>query len=631
MSSTTATTLTIDQLRLSPFNVRVDERDTSDIGVLAASILEKGLIQAINAHPMRGQVRQWGVFAGGRRYRAIKGLIESGDLPRDYAVKVVIYDGHTDGQLVELSIGENMLRRDLRDYEKFRGVRRAHDMGESIQAIGAALGQEPRVIARWLRLGALPGPIFAAFQAEQITIEHAMAYGGTADPDLQLATFEQMMELPDWQRTPEKIRAAMKIGDSSANRLLRLVGETAYRDAGGRFELDLFADEAQERGRVVDEDKLRALAEARLTGLRDATRAAVGRDIRFVARPPQTVYELTDWDLQISVRADDDGSIRLPDGDIVAWIELPESGEPSVTYWWASRSAKYGSAKRPAADRPKATAAAAISDPHFYAAPARAAIKEEHGVAADALEAIRSMRRELLRALIVEDAQRGGERGRDFATWAALRVALCPGKTSDVGARGLGRADAIGAVDVAEKARLQVEQHTAHDIWLGAVRAISRETFITESDAAAAFVDFLNASAETKALAGAVMAGFALDRSANAPGYEFATHDALAQMSRGDARTLRKLWRPTAEFFELFPKSQLLAIAAPFLDETHRAQLERAKGFAIAEQLAQAMTGATAAIPGRNRAAAAEWVHPLLTFRQLDFEKRAAATDAVPA
>lgn len=634
MSSITQITLTIDQIELSRLNVRTNQDDANAVASIEASILELGLTHPINLHPLAGS-KKFGVFAGGRRYRAIRNLVARGDLPANWPVKVAIYEGRTDVQIIELSLGENILRRDLQEYEIAAALARLAIRGETVATIAAALGQTHNYVAQRMRLGQLAPPIFETLAQGLLDIEQAKAYAATADHRLQLAVYDRLRQLPEHERTAPRIRAALKVGDAQSARLLRFVGADAYRAAGGRFEADLFADDAEERGRIVDEGVLAELAEARFEQVRAATRAAVGHDIRFTPKPPQDSYGGTDQTLRATTKAREGGGVLVPDGDVVAWIKVSEAGEPEVTYWWESRKAKAAGATpkataapaRSGRDAGTLTGARAISDPYTYAPAAKAAAKDEHGVSADALFAVRAVRREVLRALVVEDAQCGGEVGLAHAIWAQLRTLLT---REQVGLRSPNSSDHEAGTTTAafDLARARIEEQTAHSIWTAAVKDVSAETFITEPDHAAAFVDFLNAGPRRQALAGAVLAGLLLERSAATPGYDHPAHAALAQMTRGTPRTVRLLWSPTAEFLELLPKAQQLAIAEPLVDANSLAKWSKVTGEQLTMLLAQALNGAGSAVPGRNRAAAAEWVHPLLAFPTLDFSDPAQSAAA---
>lgn len=616
MHSIMSEILTIDRIEVSPLNVRRHRAAIENLAPMEASILGSGLIQPLNIHPMRGSKDKFGAFAGGRRTRAIRNLVKRGALPVDWPVRVETYRGFSDVEIIELSLGENIPRAELELYEICAGIRALVERKETPESIAKALGQEVALVRKWHRVGQLAEPIFEAFAQGRLSADDARAFAATTDQALQLSAYEQLRELPAWQRTPEKIRGALKVGDRAAGKLLRLVGADAYRAAGGRFELDLFAGETEERGRVVDEGLLRQLADDRLTHVREQARAEVRRpDLRFVTRPPDNGYGGTDFTLQVTPRPRAGSESTLPDGDVVAWIDVSDGGEPLVTYWWESRKAKHGPAGRAEAKEsgPKPVGAKALTDPYTYAQPAKAAAKEDHGVSADGLYAVRSVRREILRALIVEDAQRGGDVGRSFATWAQLRALLV---REHVGLRAPASVENEAGVPPAasELARDRVQEQHAHTVWTAALKELSVRTFITEPDHAAAFIDFLNASENDRRLAGAVVAGLLLERSAAAPGFDYPAHAALALAARGTAAIVRRLWTPTAEFCALFPKGQQLAIAAEFIDQASRAKWEKARAGDVTNLLAQALQGGGHAVNGRSRPAAAVWVHPLLAF-----------------
>lgn len=625
MPSTTATTLTIDQIELSRLNVRIHRDDANAVASLEASILAEGLRHALSLHPLKGS-KKWGAFAGGRRWRAIRNLVGRGDLPPDWPVEVKCYQGYTDAQIVEMSWGENFHRRDLHRYEDCAAAARLVKLGETTRQIAHAMGQDERLIRGWAAIGELAPEIFAAFEAGKaaggIGYEEAQAFAATADQALQRAAWEQYRALPDYQRSPARVRQLLKIGDHQLQRRLRLVGADAYRAAGGRFELDLFAGEAEERGRIVDEGLLSDLAEARLEQVRAATRAATRPDLRFIAQPPRGQYSGPDETLRASVKARDGGGLNVPDG-VVAAIEISDAGEPQVTYWWESRAAKHGSASGKAQKLEQARAASplraggsAVADPYGVAPAAKAQAREEHGTSADALYAVRCVRREILRAMLVEDADAGGTVGRSYAIWAQLRYILSD-RHIGAGLRSPNTSDhEVGvATSALQPARDRVEEQSAHTTWTAAVKAILAERWMTEPDQADAFRLFLYAPERDRARAGAVLSGILLERSAATPGYDFAAHRTIAECVRGTGyNSVRDAWTPTAEFLELFGKAQLLAIARPFLDDGTYARWEKMKAAELPARLSQALQGGGQDVPGRFREQARAWVHPLLAF-----------------
>ncbi len=672
----TISQMTIADLRISRLNVRKNETDNNKTAALEASILAVGQLKPLIVHPFKGsKPKRWGVLAGGRRYRAIRNLVERGALAADFAIDVKILD-LPEAELIEISLHEN-ISTPLRSYEVCRAIANLVAKGTPVEVIAEHYDQSPRQIGQLARLGSLAAPIFAAFAAEDLTLAQAKAFAATEDHALQLEAWTALQQIPSYSRTPERIRGLLRVGEREMQRLLRFVGADAYRAAGGRYELDLFADDGEERGLVTDEDLLRSLANARLEVERALARKRIGRDIRF-AEPPRSEYGGLDYQLQVTptlaeldgfdaarvaeltalqaeledqARAllDDDGEplpgsadaiaaldaqhdpataelaaiearrrIILPDGDITASLEIVDSGEVRLGFWWASRKA------RSAHERAQSAGVSLRPiEPGTAPSPreALAAVREEYGISADSTEIVKSVRRELLRALLVEDAKRGGTLGQDYAIWACLRQAIGNGSAASTGARGIARGGEIGGFDLAAKARGHVEMTEAHRVWSDALDDLRKESFVTERDEVFAFLDFTTAPERTRRLAGAVVAGIALDRSANAPGHGLPIHDALGQLARGTPDALRTLWTPTGEFLDLIPRVARHEIAAEFVDKATHAAWGKLKSAELTDRLARALGPATNGVASGAKTAARHWVHPLLAFAPLDFTR----------
>lgn len=612
-------TLTIDQIELSPLNVRTYRPDAEDVGDLERSILSEGLLNAIAVHPMKGRKGKWGAIAGGRRRRAIANLIAAGSLPREWPVPVTHHDDLPDAELILLSLAENEPRRPLREHERAAGVARCAARGLSLDAIAAGLGRDdPADVARLLRLGNLAKPVFAALQAGRISIEQAKAYGSTEDVALQEAAFHAIEgeEYPQRQ-TPDAIRRWLKVGDRELARLLAFVGEEAYRAGGGGFELDLFADSAADRGRIADEPLLRTLAEERLKDVRDEARvASQNRNLRFVAEPPQNGYGSADYTLQIH-----SGPSNLPDGDVVGHIAIDDAGTPEVTWWWASTKAKHGPrsataiARADTIDKARLHASspkligAAISDKYQYAHEANAAVREDAGISAETTEALRNLRRAVMRAALVEAARAGSDVGYDFLTWSQLRGLLKHEPDALTGAVHFHpSAGPVIATDLAKGT-------PARAAWEKATYDLTHAPFIAQDDPAAAFLAFVGASIEEKRLAAAYVAGLALTRSLNAPLLTLPVHDALAQLlGLDEPATYRRYWSPTAELLDAIPTRQRLELAELYVERAVFAGWSRLKSAELTARVLDVVTGTGSWLRDQTRDAAARWVHPLLAY-----------------
>lgn len=639
----TVQTLTIDQLEVSGFNVRVNEEDANATTAIEDSIEATGLWLPLVVHPitviprLRGgdgepAKQKWGVLDGGRRCRAIMRLVDAGRLPRDWPIDCVVRDVDP-AKIREASLGAYLLARDLRPYEIAAAIAKMVTEGLGAEEIARNLGQPQGWVFQQLRLGTIAPEVFDAYAAGEMSLDQARAYAATEDHDLQRAAFAHFRAHLAQRHDPQSIRAFLKVGDRELEKLLRFAGEDIYRAAGGGYELDLFSDLAQQRGRVADEPLLRKLVENKLGFERQELRRRTGRsDLRFTAEIPKH-QGYPDHSLQLYPEEAESGAISLPAGDVVALLEPRDDGTTRVSWYWSSRKAQQAAQKSkrktakpaPSPSRP-ALAGDDFVDRHDYqgAQAARAAVKDEHGLTADGLQVMRSLRRELLRALLVTEAnelvQGSGTLGRDYVIWAQLRQELRPSDRATVtGARGLASGwSSVEDQEPRDVVRPHLEEMEAHAVWNHALARVAEEPFITMGDAGAALRRFVQADPETKALAGAVLAGLALLRSANVPGWRIPAHDALSELAGGDPEMLRAFWAPTPAFLALFPKLKRLELAQPYEDRARINALAGAKDVEI--------TRAAASVLAEQC-----WVHPLLSFAERPKDEVMTAQTQEPA
>lgn len=698
------TTMTIDALCVSPFNCRTNEVDANNVAGLAKSLLTRGQIHPLSVHPIkggRGKKRQWGAITGGRRLRAFRTLIEQGLLPADHPIDVNVLDISDEGELRELSLAENLPVLNLRAYEVYASVAQANAAGRSLKEIAETNGQTIETVRQWLRLGNLHPTIFAALEAGEITREQAKALGATEDVALQLHVFEQIAryDANDWRRGPAEIRKLMKIGDRELEKMLRFVGEGAYHDAGGRYELDLFADDAQQRGRVTDEGLLLQLADERLDAIRARVRRQTGREIRFETQPPQLLisgynqgedrsleiaaaaqpadaadaqwiahvrYEmalhearaeaaLADEELTDDIRAhiiaaiddvyepleeelallQDRMTIDLPAGQIFATLIVDADANAQLRFWWADRKAKakaeaearklpdtpaprpvsagpIGTAPAADAPRPIVQPGAAINTGAGYdqRAKADALIRDEQGLTAEGVQIMRSIRRETLRAAMLNEAWSAGPRrcnsvALDYLIWSLMRdrvtnADLESTRSEDRGLLGFAYVHApliIGAAD-------HLQRTEANKLWRAAVDRLKEHPSVADKDLVQAFDAFRAEGWHWKQEVAAIVAGCALVRSANAAGYEVELHDHIALLTGyDDAFKLRGLVEPTEELLDLLPKARQLELVHPHVSNGEYLALEKLKAADLVGPVTRALKKA------------AGWVHPMLQFR----------------
>lgn len=644
---------TIDQLAISPLNVRFNEVAIEAVEALQRQIVAEGLLQGLTLHSApkgaawakrdSGSPASFGVLAGGRRFRAITRAIAAGELPADFQIQATVRD-LPDGEIILLSLIENLAREDLLLFETCRAVARAAAEGLTVDQIAAKTGQRRRWVEQQLRLGELAPEIFAAFIAGTITTEQAMAYAATEDRALQSAAWKHFTGSLLIQHSPSNIRAFFKVGDRELTRKLQFVGEAIYRGNGGRFELDLFADGPDAmRGRVADEALLARLVAEKMDVARGMVRSAWGeRELRFAAELPRNkTYGGVDYDLEVSPKSRDWEKLRLPKGadpaEFVATITIEDNGDWHPRLWWASRKAK-AAFEKPKSARSEAAEGASPASPgytgvygrlddgkaldrnnHAAGQEAYRIVRDDHGLTQDGTGIVRAVRRDILRALLLTaDEALAGDVPRDYLTWSSLRQELGNDRDTRTGARGL-RPEGYAEAD-REPTELLIDQRAGQEataLWGDAVQLLTAHPAFTGDDAAAALRAYLAEAPGFKRLAEAVLTGIALLRSCASPGWDIPAHHVLAEAIGGSAEHIRRFWQPNGAFIGLFGKLARQEVAQPFVDEATRRQLAKAKDRDLTARVTEIAVDQPA------------WVHPLLTFTAPQSSEPVAAVAAL--
>jgi ParB family chromosome partitioning protein len=193
----------VAMLRPNPRNPR-KTFDDGDLADLAASIKERGVVQAILVRPAVDGGEGYEIIAGERRWRAAQraGL---------HDVPIVVHDV-SDREALELAIIENVQRADLNPLEEAVGYQQLIDEhGYSQSQLGEVIGKSRPHIANTLRLLKLPESVQAYVRGGQLSAGHARALVTLDDPE---AAARRIIE------------AGMSVRDAET------IGETARRKGG---------------------------------------------------------------------------------------------------------------------------------------------------------------------------------------------------------------------------------------------------------------------------------------------------------------------------------------------------------------------------------------------------------------
>lgn len=263
---TDITMIPLTKLVESEDNVRLSNRKDG-IAELAASVKAIGLLQSIVVKEVGNG--KFGVIAGGRRLRALRLLTKTGDVEKNTPIPCRVISG--DDNATDLSLAENVSRRDLLPWEELEAYKRHIDSGEGPETIAARFGVSPQHVVRRLKLARVSPRLIDALKKEEATLDQLAALALTDDHARQEAAF---FEAPEWARTPERLRAQITQAHvPDTDKLARFVGIDAYKAEGGGVTSDLFAEENGDTTLwLTDRDLLTRLAEAKLQPVAEQAR-----------------------------------------------------------------------------------------------------------------------------------------------------------------------------------------------------------------------------------------------------------------------------------------------------------------------------------------------------------------------
>ena len=200
----------VAMLRPNPRNPR-KTFDDADLADLAASIRERGVVQAILVRPAGDGYE---IIAGERRWRAAQraGL---------HDVPIVVHDVD-DREALELAIIENVQRADLNALEEAVGYQQLiEEHGYTQAQLGDAIGKSRPHIANTLRLLKLPESVQSYVRSGQLSAGHARALVTLDDPE---AAARRIIE------AGMSVRDAESIGETARKKGERRAPETKSAD-----------------------------------------------------------------------------------------------------------------------------------------------------------------------------------------------------------------------------------------------------------------------------------------------------------------------------------------------------------------------------------------------------------------
>lgn len=239
-----AQAIAIDQIEASPYQPR-HYFSEHRLRELAESIREKGIIQPILVRPKGGRYE---IIAGERRYRAAKlaGLTE---------VPVVVKEV-ADGDLLELSLIENIQREELSRIEEAKAYKRlSEEFNMTHEAIARRVSKDRATITNMLRLLELPAEVQNRLDEGVLSMGHARAILGLETPDERIRACEAVIRKGLSVRQCEYlVRRRIGGGDRSRARRNKDVYLSSVEEAlQHHFGTRVLIQQGKKRGRIVIE------------------------------------------------------------------------------------------------------------------------------------------------------------------------------------------------------------------------------------------------------------------------------------------------------------------------------------------------------------------------------------------
>lgn len=265
----------LSQLRLSPLNQR--RVKPSAIESMADDIAAHGLLQNLVAYEEDGLL--W-VFAGGRRYRALKVLQKRKSAKGSDTFPVELRDK---SEAIELSLIENEQREDMHPADRIRSYGALRDTGMSAEDIAARSGTAVSFVYKMLRLSALAPTLIDLIAKDQLGLDAARALTLTDSHDEQI----KVCKAANGQaHAIRRMLTTEKVATTSGAFLF--VGQDAYAEKGGTITPDLFSEGSA--GYADQPEIVQELAEDKLDALADEYRRAGWHEVKAALERPYDLY-----------------------------------------------------------------------------------------------------------------------------------------------------------------------------------------------------------------------------------------------------------------------------------------------------------------------------------------------------
>ena len=238
---TAVQTIPLDQLEVSPANVRKTDAGLQAFAELKASIAAHGLLSNLVVRPALAKPHRFAVVAGARRLAALRDLSVEGQVPADMPVPCRIVAA--DAPEAEISLAENVIRVAMHPADQVEAFAALAGAGATVSSIAARFGIAERTVEQRLRLGNASPALLLAYRDDQLDLASLKAFSVTTDHARQEAVWGTLSE-QGYRPSTWKIKRMLtenRVPGTAA--IARFVGVQAYEAAGGHLDRDLFSSD----------------------------------------------------------------------------------------------------------------------------------------------------------------------------------------------------------------------------------------------------------------------------------------------------------------------------------------------------------------------------------------------------
>lgn len=235
-------TIPFARIRRAPENVRKTDRAAA-VEELAEDIGAHGLLQSLIGYAGDGiDAEAIYIVGGGRRLQALELLHERGRINDAWPVPVLI---RSPGEAIELSLSENLARRDMNPADEYTAFAALMAPGNLSPAdLARRFGFTERYVKQRLRFASLHPDILSALREGKVSIEAATEYAKADDPELQIEVFRALARGPQYNRDNlwhlKSMLSGAQLREDSM--IFRFIDRATYEKEGGGYVEDLFDD-----------------------------------------------------------------------------------------------------------------------------------------------------------------------------------------------------------------------------------------------------------------------------------------------------------------------------------------------------------------------------------------------------